>query len=144
MVETAPPATLTGMWCPRCGERALAAARDVPSPAPVRCAACGAEHEAIGDVTVVSDRVRQVGGCCAGFARHELRWRDAAGTTGLTCFETWVQDRVLLRAGDRASLIFPPGDLRRSKGLPMPLSAANHTLCVSWALPGCIAVERLV
>ena len=129
MAEIAPAATLTGMWCPRCGERALDAARDAPAPATVRCAACGAEHEAIADVTVISDRVRHVGGCCAGFARHELQWRDAAGDTGGTRFETWVQDRVVLRPGDRASLIFPPGDLRREKGLPMPLTAAEpHAL----------------
>jgi hypothetical protein len=143
MAENAPAATLTGMWCPRCGERALRAERDAAAPAPVRCAACGAEHEAIADVTVLSDRVRRVGGCCAGFTRHELHWRDAAGEIGDTRFETWVQDRVVLRPGDRASLIFPPGDLRREKGVPMPLTASNHTLCVSWALPGSCAIERL-
>src|SRR5262245_27790903 len=99
MAATAPAASLTGMWCPHCGERALNAERDAPAPARVRCAACGAENEALADVTVISDHVRQVGGCCAGFARHELRWRDAAGETGDTRFETWVQDRVLLRPG---------------------------------------------
>ena len=124
------------MWCPRCGECALDAARTASAPSEVRCTACGAEHEALADVTVLSDRVRRVGGCCAGFLRHDLQWRDAAGTEGDTRFETWVQDHVLLRPGDRASLLFAPGDLGREKGLPMPMTAANHTLCVDWALPG--------
>ena len=139
-VAPAPPATLTGMSCPRCGERALDAARHVPQPAAVVCLACGASHEAIADVTVLGDRIKLVGGCCAGFLRHDLRWRDGTGHEGSTRFETWVQDRVVLRPGHRASLLFVPGDLKRRKGVPMPLSAANHTLGAVWALPGSCAV----
>ena len=142
-IAPAPPATLTGMWCPLCGERALEAPRDAPGLAHVACSACGAEHEALADITVLDDHVKRVGGCCAGFLRHELRWRDRSGNAGSTRFETWVQDRVLLRPGDRASLLFIPGDLERRKGLPMPLSAANHTLGAAWALPGSCAFERL-
>lgn len=88
------------------------------------------------EITVLSDQVRRVGGCCAGFLRHELRWRGADGEAQTTRFETWTQDRVLLRPGDRASLVFAPGDLQRRRGLPMPLKATNHTLGTVWHLPG--------
>jgi len=138
-----PPATLTGMWCPRCGERALDAPVAGATPASVHCAACGADHEALADVTVLADSIRQVGGCCAGFARHTLSWEDRAGAQGTTEFETWVQDRLMLRTGDRVSLLFPPGELARPKDFPMPLTAANHTLGASWALVGAAPGELL-
>ncbi len=142
-IASGAPAGLTGMSCPLCGERALAPDRSTLEIAPVLCLACGASHDAIADVTVLADRVKIVGGCCAGFLRHELRWSDAGGRDGITRFQTWAQDHVLLRPGDSASLLFAPGDLQRRKGTPMPLSAANHTLGAVWALPGSLPVERL-
>ena len=92
--------------------------------------------EQLTDVTVLGDDVQRTGGCCAGFLRHELRWRGDDGRDGTTRFQTWTQDRVLLRPGDRASLVFAPGDLGRRRRVPMPLTATNHTLGVCWELPG--------
>ncbi len=134
-------ATLTGLPCPCCGERTLRSRG--PQPGPISCGSCDASLEGVADVTVVSDRARRWGGCCAGFMRHELQWRDRDGQAGTTPFETWTQDRVRLGAGDRVSLLFP-GDRRPSRSHPpMPLMVADHTTGDIWPLAGSVAVQTL-
>ncbi len=105
-------ATLSGLPCPSCGERMLRST--TAQPGPVRCTACDSQLHGVADVSVVADHAHRFGGCCAGFIRHELRWRDRDGTDGVTAFETWTQDRVLLAAGDRVSVLFP-ADQRPSR-----------------------------
>lgn len=137
-------ATLTGLPCPQCGERALLRADDTGQPGRVSCAACGAGLDAVADVIVVSDRARTIGGCCAGFRRHDLRWRDRGGADGATQFETWAQDRVVLAPGDRVSLVFPAGGAApRRRRPPMPLMVADHTTGTIWPLVGSVPVETL-
>jgi len=134
-------ATLSGLPCPCCGERTLRSAG--AQPGPIHCTACDARLQGVADVTVVADRARRFGGCCAGFVRHELRWRDRDGVEGITPFETWTQDRVLVAAGDRVSVLFP-GDQRPSRRHPpMPLMIADHTTGDVWPLVGALPVETL-
>lgn len=134
-------ATITGLPCPCCGERTLSPGD--AQPGPIACAACDAPLEGLADVTVVADRAKQIGDCCAGFIRHELHWRGRDGAAGVTPFETWTQDRVLLRAGDRVSLLFP-GDARPSRRHPpMPLMVADHTTGDVWPLAGSVPVRML-
>jgi hypothetical protein len=66
----------------------------------------------------------------------------------MTPFQTWSQDHLLLRSGDRASLLFTSGDLaggpvRRRAHRPLPLIVANHTLPGVWALAGSVPVATL-
>ena len=135
-------ATLTGLPCPCCGERALRP-HPGPQPGPVACAACGAALEGVADVTVVSDRTRRIGDCCAGFVRHELQWHDRDEVAGVTPFETWTQDHVLLRRGDRVSVLFPAGERGTRRRPPMPLVVADHTTGTVWPLAGALPVETL-
>lgn len=137
-------AALSGLPCPHCGERALAVQPGGRQPEPVVCTVCQTRLEAVADVTVVASRAQTVGGCCAGFNRHLLRWRDRDGSDGETAFETWVQDRVRLSAGDRVSLLFPAGRAQpRRRRLPMPLMVADHTTGMIWPLVGSVPVETL-
>lgn len=138
-----PEAALTRVPCAGCGQRALAQRPTAERPRAALCLVCGAAPDALPGFTVRRDRVTRVGGCCAGFLRHNVDWEADERAPQTTRFETWVQDHVLLRPGDLASLLFPPGELERRKGVPMPLVAVNHTLDVSWALPGACALERI-
>ena len=134
-------ATLTGLPCPRCGERTLRAGGEQPGP--IACGACHAPLSGLADVTVVADRAKRFGGCCAGFIRHELHWRSGDGTGGVTPFETWTQDRVLLGPGDRVSLLFSGDEKRSSRHPPMPLMVADHTTGDVWPLVGALPVQTL-
>ncbi len=112
------------------------------------CARCERSWDALADVTVIRDPQRLRGNCCSGFRRHELIWRhEPDGEPHATGFQTWAQDRLLLRPGDVASLLFAPGDLepgRDSRRRPrMPLLVANHSLRAVWALVGSVAVVTL-
>lgn len=139
-----PEAALTNVPCAACGQRALAQQPTASRPCATLCLACGAAADALPGLTVRRARVTRVGGCCAGFLCHSVDWEEAGEHAPRpTGFETWVQDHVLLRPGDVASLLFPAGELERRKGLPMPLVAVNHTLDVTWALPGACALERI-
>lgn len=134
---------LTRVPCAACGQRALTR-RPLPGrPLAALCLVCGAAPDTLAGLTVHQDRVARVGGCCAGFLRHSVAWEPDDRVPATTRFETWVQDRVLLRPGDVASLLFSPGELERPRGVPMPLVVVNHTLDVTWALPGSCALERI-
>ena len=110
------------------------------------CGACSARLDAVGDVTVLTDEARLVGGCCAGFRQHLVRWRARDGFEGETAFETWPQDCVRLSRGDRVSLLFPAGRAeprgRRARP-PMPLMVADHTTGTIWSLVGSVPVRTL-
>ena len=133
------------MPCPSCTRRELdAEPPGTEGPVTVRCAACGASFDALAEVTVLEDRAKLHGTCCAGWKRHDLRWRiEDAGDEGRTGFQVWAQDHVLLGRGDLVSLLFVAGDLARraTRRRPlMPLLVANHTRRDMWALAGCAPV----
>jgi hypothetical protein len=112
--------------------------RDEPQEAlgAVRCPDCGLEADAVAEVVVDADRVRRHGGCCAGFVRHEVSWHTPDEEhAGSTRFETWVQDPVMLPAGDRVSLVFAPGEATGpTRRPPMPYLAIDHDRAVMWRL----------
>ena len=139
-------AALSGLPCPRCGERGFGRAPGGPQPVVVACSCCGAAFDAVADVTVVADRARRVGGCCAGFHHHQLLWRSSEDAPdGETAFETWTQDCIRFAAGNRATLLFGAGEIALGpvKRPPMPLMVADHTTGQVWALPGCVPVATL-
>jgi hypothetical protein len=133
------------MPCPGCGVRALSIPRDVCGEQVATCARCDARFDALAEVEVVADPTRMLGGCCSGFRRHDLRWRGAPDEPERTTrFETWAQDHIRLRPGDRVSLLFDAGDLHNARrGRPMPLMVGNHTLRRAWALVGSAPIATL-
>ncbi|HEY5142442.1 MAG TPA: hypothetical protein VII98_02960 [Solirubrobacteraceae bacterium] len=137
--------SLRMMPCPGCGERALAAREQSTGALVAACARCDGRFDALAEVEVVTDPTSMLGGCCAGFRRHDLCWREAPGAPERTTrFETWAQDHILLRPGDRVTLLFEPGDLRPGRrGRPMPLMVGNHTMRRAWALVGSAPVVTL-
>jgi len=137
--------SLRMMPCPGCGERALAASQDGAGARCAACARCDARFDALAEVHVIADRTSMLGGYCAGFRRHDLRWRAADDAPeSMTRFETWAQDHILLRPGDVVTLLFGAGDLApRRRGRPMPLMVGNHTMRRAWALVGSAPVVTL-
>jgi len=137
--------SLRMMPCPGCGERALATPGRSTGAQVATCARCDGRFEALAEVRVVADPTSMLGGCCAGFRRHDLRWREEPGAPEHTTrFETWAQDHILLRPGDTVTLLFEPGDLQpRRRGRPMPLMVGNHTMRRVWALVGSAPVITL-
>ncbi len=137
--------SLRMMPCPGCGERALATPQQRSGAQIAACARCDARFDALAEIEVVADPTSMLGGCCAGFRRHDLHWREAAGTPERTTrFETWAQDHIALRPGDTVTLLFRAGDLRPGRrGRPMPLMVGNHTMRRAWALVGSAPLVRL-
>lgn len=130
--------SLRMMPCPGCGERALTRPHHGTGALSATCARCDKRFDALAEVLVVADPTSMLGGCCAGFRRHDLRWREAEDAPEhVTRFETWAQDHILLRPGDVVTLLFGAGDLSaRRRGRPMPLMVGNHTMRRAWALVG--------
>jgi hypothetical protein len=134
--------------CPGCGSQTLAARAGSLSPCVVTCSSCDRSWDALADVTVVRNTRRLHGNCCSGFRRHELLWRQGPEHPfETTRFQTWAQDRLLLRPDDVVSLLFEPHGLDAGSDTRwrprMPLLVANHTFRAVWALVGSVAVVTL-
>ncbi len=136
------------MPCPGCRARALSTPGGAQGAVTATCAQCDRRFDALAEVQVVADVSRIRGSCCAGYRRHDLRWRaaDAEGDR-LTQFDTWAQHHILLRPGDVATLLFDPGELsrpvRRLAVRAIPLMVGNHTLRRAWALVGSQPIATL-
>ncbi len=133
--------------CPGCASQVLHAS-GATSPCVVTCGSCDRSWVALADVTVVRNTRTLRGNCCSGFRRHELLWQQGPEHPQQTTrFQTWAQDRLLLRPGDVVSVLFEPRDLEAGSDTRrrprMPLLVANHTLRAVWALVGSVAVVTL-
>lgn len=124
---TAPASGVHRLACPVCGDPALL--DDGPTAA---CAACGARFETVTDATVVRARMRRRGNCCSGMKRFDVTYEGGDGR-GCARFETWVQHPIVLRPGDRFTLLFEPGERQRRH--PMARWVVNHTLVEAWPVP---------
>lgn len=136
------------MPCPGCRARALSRPTTAAGAVTATCAQCDRHFDALAEVRVVADVSKIRGSCCAGYRRHDLRWRaDEAGDEHLARFDTWAQDHIVLRPGDVVTLLFDPGELskpvRRLSVRAMPLMVGNHTMRRAWALVGSQPIATL-